>query len=142
MHMTVNRRVIYQPPPFQTALAFALAALVGLPAKGGELSVPFTVKVTLAPNNIGVCRSTRQIGVFGTAVTVDCATGAPAAFSGDASQLPWATVPDGPFRYLIHGSDSVQWLGSVVSHTTPGIATSWNVVRTPGFEYLELMVIW
>lgn len=132
-------------PPQHAASALALAALLGLavqPAQAGQLSVPFTVKVTLAANNTGVCRSTRQIGVFGTTVTVDCATGAPAAFSGDASQLPWATVPDGPFRYLIHGSNSGPWLGSVVSHTAPGIATSWSVVRTPGFEYLELMVTW
>lgn len=111
-------------------------------AEAGQLAVPFTVKVALATDNAGVCRSTRQIGVFGTAVTVDCTTGAPAAFSGDASTLPWATVPDGPFRYLIRGSDSGQWLGSVVSRTSPGIVTSWNVVRLPGFEYLELMVTW
>ena len=135
------------PPrhPARTAGALALAALLGvagLPAHAGQLAVPFTVKVTLAPNTTGICRSTRQIGVFGTAVTVDCTTGAPAAFSGDAGQLPWATVPDGPFRYLIHGADSGQWLGSVESHTGPGIVTSWNVVRLPGFEYLELMVTW
>jgi hypothetical protein len=121
----------------------ALLGLAGLvPAQAGQLSVPFTVKVTLATDTTGICRSTRQIGVFGTAVTIDCASGAPATFSGDASTLPWATVPDGLFRYLIHASDSGQWLGSVESRTGPGIVTSWNVVRLPGFEYLELMVTW
>lgn len=124
------------------ALALALLGVVALPAEAGQLSLPFTVKVVLATDNAGVCRSTRQIGVFGTAVTVDCTTGAPATFSGDASTLPWATVPDGPFRYLIRGSDSEQWLGSVESRTGPGIVTSWNVVRLPGFEYLELIVTW
>lgn len=115
---------------------------VGQPLAAGQFSVPITVQVTLTGENSGICRSTRQIGVFGTAITVDCTTGAPAAFSGDASQLPWATVPDGPFRYLIRGADAGQWLGSVVSRTGPGITTSLNTVRLPGFEYLELMVTW
>lgn len=130
--------------PTRAASPLVLAALLGVAglAQAGQLAVPFTVKVARATDNAGVCRSTRQIGVFGTAVTVDCTTGAPAAFSGDTSTLPRATVPDGPFRYLIRGSHSGQWLGSVEGRTSPGIATSWNVVRLPGFEYLELMVTW
>jgi hypothetical protein len=112
----------------------ALLGVAAPPAQAGQLSVPFAVKVALAADNAGMCRSTRQIGVFGTAVTVDCTTGAPAAFSGDA--------PDGLFRYLVRGADSGQWLGSVVSRAGPGIVTSLNMVRLSGFEYLELMVTW
>lgn len=127
------------------AQILALLVLLGClppPSEAGQFSVPITVRVVLSSDTSGICRSSNQIGAFGAAITIVCATGTPAKFSGDAHQLPWSSAQDGPFRYLTLRSVAGEFLGSVESHTGSGITNSWNVVRVNDREYLEFMVSW
>lgn len=126
-----------------------LAALLGgwvLPSQAAQTSTPFTVSINLQTNsgvmpNTGICRSTSMIGAFGASMTVYCATGAIASFSGDPSTLPWTTKQDSSYRYVTQVYSSGQLLGTIDIYTG-GTVTTWRVINLAHRDYLEMMVHW
>jgi hypothetical protein len=126
-----------------------LAALLGgwvLPSQAKQASAPFTVSINLQTNsgalpNTGICRSTSMVGAFGTTVTVYCATGAIASFSGDPSTLPWTTKQDSSYRYVTQVSRGSELLGTLDIYTG-GTVTTWRMINLAHRDYLEMMVHW
>lgn len=102
------------------------------PAVGGSPAAPATV----------LCRSGSGVGAFGSTLTVVCATGVSAASSGDASSLPWTTVPDSSYRYMLDVYRGQERLGTVDSYTEAGTITSWRLIKLNNQDYLEMMLHW
>jgi len=82
-----------------------------------------------------------MIGTFGASMTVYCATGTIASFSGDPSTLPWTTKQDSSYRFVTQVSRAGELLGTIDIYTG-GTVTSWRVIRLVDRDYLEMMVHW
>lgn len=111
--------------------------LTGTPAAGG---VPVGATPT-APVS-ALCRSRSGIGTFGSTLTVVCATGVSAAFNGDSSSVPWTTMPDNSYRYMLDIYRGRERLGTVDSYTGAGTITSWRLLKLNNQDYLEMMLHW
>lgn len=130
-------------------VSVALAALLGvwvLPSQAGQSSGQFPVTINLQNSgglpNAGLCRSRTTIGTFGTKVIVDCLTGTVVNFSGDASSLPWATVRDNSFRFMLNSYGVVGLQGTLDNYAGMGTVTTWRTINLSDYDYLELMVHW
>jgi hypothetical protein len=123
-----------------------LMSIWAAPAFAGTAQASFAVQIdlqnsnTITPNT-GLCRSTSMIGTFGASMTVYCATGAIASFSGDPSTLPWTTKQDSSYRFVTQVSRAGELLGTIDIYTG-GTVTSWRVIRLTDRDYLEMMVHW
>ena len=113
-------------------------------------SSPFSVLINLNTGatggtpNTGYCRTRSGIGVFGSTLTVVCATGTVVSYSGNISNLPWVTtIQDDSFRYLLSVYNATgESLGIVDSFTGIGTVTTWRTFRFDHQDYLEMMVHW
>jgi hypothetical protein len=135
--------------PSWTARVLGLSAVllvsVVLPSHAKQGTGQFAVTLTLAANGqpvSGLCRSATQVGIFGAAVVVACATGQAVEFTGDATTLPWTSASDGSYRYVTQVSQGGETLGTVDSYAGGATATSWRVIRVADRDYIEMMVHW
>jgi hypothetical protein len=127
----------------------ALAALLGvwvLPSQAAQSIGQFPVMINLQNSgglpNAGLCRSRTSIGTFGTTVIVDCLTGTVVNFTGNASNLPWATVQDNSFRFMLNSYGAVGLPGSLDNYAGVGTITTWRIIKLSNRDYLELMIHW
>ena len=127
------------------------AILLGVwlsPCHAGQSSGQFNVTINLQTGNpapiatTGLCRSSTGVGMFGAALTVVCATGDIATYSGNPADLPWATIPNNPYRLVTTVTNSGEMLGTIDSYTGAGTITSWRVLKLTDRDYLEMMVHW
>lgn len=125
-----------------------LAALLGvcwpLSSQAGQSSGQFPVAINLqdGTSNTALCRSGAGIGAFGATLTVVCVNGVLVDFSGNLSGLPWSTMQDSSYRYMLSVYREGEPIGTIDSYTGVGTATSWRMINMNHRDYLEMMVHW
>ena len=129
----------------RAVIFFGISVFAIPPSFAAQNNALFNVNVQLAGNSTpsrGICRSSTLIGAFGVAITVLCSNGMPVDFSGDTTRLPWASIPDGSYRFVTLLSSNNEPLGTLDFLTGAGTVTTWRMVKMSNLDYLELSVGW
>ncbi len=137
--------------------AFLLFTWVA-PAWAGSAQASFGVQITLQnPGGaatgvtlnqngqngpVAYCRSATGIGPFATTLTVNCATGAAVNAPVNAANLPWTSVPDSSYRYMLNVYSEGKPLGTIDSYFGVGTVTTWRTIKLNDRDYIELMLHW
>ena len=83
---------------------------------------------------------------FGATVTVVCSTGAVVDISPSRTNLPWAPMHGGAYRYILQagwcGDDLLDPLCTGDRYVGAGITTSWRMVNLMDRNYLEMLLGW
>ncbi len=95
-----------------------------------------------APPSI-LCRSGTMVGSFGSTVTVICATGVTgSAGSGSYSQLPWTSMPDNTYRFMLTSYREGEQLRASESFYAAGTDATWRTIKLNDRDYIEMMLHW
>ncbi len=149
-------------PRWVAANAFSvLAALLfawAFPSYAGQGSGQFPVTINLQASGVpptgvapagspaapaaALCRSATGIGPFATTLTVNCATGAAVNAPVNAANLPWTSVPDSSYRYMLNVYSEGKPLGTIDSYFGVGTVTTWRTIKLNDRDYIELMLHW
>ncbi len=151
-------------PARQAIAASALPVLAVLlllghtPSLAGQGSGQFPVTINLQGSGVpptgvapagtsaapaaALCRSATGIGPFATTLTVNCATGVAVNAPLNAASLPWTSVPDSSYRYMLNVYSEGKPLGTIDSYFGVGTVTTWRTIKLNDRDYLELMLHW
>lgn len=134
-----------------TLMVLAALLVFWAPAgQAGQSSGRFDVAINLqssggapatAPTTV-LCRSGSGIGAFGSTLTVNCATGTIAGVAEGFANLPWTSLQESSYRYLLNVYQEGRQLGSVESNIGAGTVTSWRLIKLNHQDYLEMMLHW
>ena len=148
----MNKITLHEKSAHQAVAAKAsivLAALLGVwavPSQAAQSTGQFAVTINLQNSgvlpNAGLCRSSTSIGTFGTTVIVDCLTGTVVNFTGTSSSLPWATVQENSFRFMLNSYGAVGIPVTLDNYAGVGTITTWRTIKLNDRDYLELMIHW
>ena len=123
-------------------MALALAAAIPAWAQSGRTSASFLVQVAplLASPQRATCVRDAYPGAFGAQVMVVCSTGAVVG----VVQPPVTPGPThgGAQRHLLQVTRGEQYVGTIEAQTAAGTVLGWQVIQSPGQEYVELTLGW
>ncbi len=112
----------------------------------GGFSVLINLQSSQQQQNSRLCRSGTQVGTFGAAMIVECATGTAASYAGNPSDLPWTTMLDNSSYRFVTNVDQYGGLFGIIdrydSYAEAGTVTTWRKVRLDKMNYFEMMLHW
>lgn len=87
-----------------------------------------------------------MVGAFGSPVTVLCTTGvtgaAVASGTSSAASLPWTSMPDNTYRYMLNNYREGAQFRATDSYGGAGTVASWRMIKLNDRDYLEMMLHW